>query len=1026
VNAHKTALSGAQALPLITFLLDRAASNVDEKTVASAVAFVEQLADEHTHIVLAQVLARLENVLAVPSPQLSVLHALLTVAGRLLLRPRVAAACCNKPHGARLLQAARQTLDAVAAEPCRGAALYVLLRLAHAQDAAALRLAAQPASWDLVCGALLRGSDAVLRTNALALLCAMLQGCEPAAVPWSKIVDALKAVVGGGETQQRLIAAHILVEGAQRGGGPGMLAKDVLLHALDALHRHELADALSRRLAQLVVMLGAGQDELFAAQLRDGLAGLCAVVERFLQAGTSECVGQSLELLTTILRHDVSEAVVRFARDALCSCADAIAHEVAGPCGVSWLQVTHLVLQAELFEQTAEFVGACSQVVSALVRLPAEVAVSAQHVALALSLSALLRDYDGAGQVARRHEVAVRESPFVCLELITVAVASTDAGFATLFPAVLASFFNARRTLQSSDPTMLSLCDGVLQWAKAAMPWWKPRLTRAQACMLRLPDPASWMEMMQSDVYVQDDQQLMALMLGLSCCAAVSGCDWQPLQGGVDALCDLAAARPEVAGVELAMLLCLQGWSECVGPLADAVARGIVAANVELTASMPPPFLAWAFGVRVLEPLVGSLVSVLVEQSALHTIVAGAASGAVAGHLVKLLARPGRTLNLLMTVDAFVRSGEEAVALFAVKGIVSVLQSTTWATHELEWLCGLVALLLKSNALPVQAAADLVFGSSWFGMVQVCSSETTLLAWYNAAALVLAQQPDEERRAGRTPTALQSVAPQCENVALIVAQLQVAGLCVSQWNQVLWQTCVGIASECEHTAAVSAALCVIRALLLVAGIGGGPSGDMMHEVWMVLQSLLVASSSDQLRRAVAKTVDTLVQRCGSDMATSLLALPWSGYTWRHVTAQLRGAVPGAAMSRGLISYVHFVLPFVSASVEPELVGRLTLECAVAADDFVPLGAVLTVLTLCKVDATGREAIRRAVMPKIQALSSSSSSRRDHFAQPSSTAVHSQMFGQLLLFPQLLWDDLVPPTAQMREDRLFRIQALLTK
>ena len=993
----------------------------DEKTAAGAVSFLEQLADEHTHIVLVQVLARLDGVLAVSSPGLQPLLALLTVAGRLLLRPRVAAVTANKTHGVRLLQAARQALEGARAEPCRGAALYVLLRLLHCRDAAATRFAVLPGSWELVCATLQRGSEAVLRTNALALLCAMLQASEPSAVPWNKIVDALKAVLAGAEPQQRLIAAHLLVEGALRGAGVAMLTQDVLLHALDALRRHAPADALARRLAQLVGLLAAAAPEAFAAQLPDALPCLCGVVERFLEAGGGECVAQSLELLTVVLRFSTEASVVQFARDSLCACADAVAHEVTAPCGVSWLQVAHHVLP--VVQQDADLTAACGEVAWALVRLPAKVPVSPQHVALALSLLAQLRDFECAAQVAQRHSCAVRDSPFVCLEAIAAAVDSSSGGampksFAPLFPTVLASFFNARRTLQSSDPTMVSLCDGVLRWAKAALPWWQPRVARVQACMLRLPDPASWLEMMQSDQYVQEDQQLMALMLGLACCAAVASCDWQPL-GGVEALCALATARPDVAGTELGVLLCLAGWSECAGPLAETLARGITAAETPLEVTMPHPFLAWAFGVRSLEPLVGTLVAVLVERNELHIIAAGAASGAVAGHLVKLLARPDRSLKLLMTADAFVRSGEEAVALFAVKGIATVLQSATWHVHELEWLCGLVCLLLNSNALPVLAAAELVFGAPWCQMAQKCTSEASVVAWYNAAATVLARLPDSQSRAKCAPASVCLVALPCNNTALLVAQLQVAGLCISQWSPHLWQSCVSVASESQHTVPVSAALFVMRSLLAVARPDEGPSDEMVHELWLVLQSLMVASNSDQLRRAVAKTLEALLQRCGGDTARALLALPWSWYSVRFVVEQLRAVVPGVPLSRGAVSFLQFVAPFVPLS-DPELVARLTLDCVSSADDFAVLGALLALLASgAQVDATGREAIRRAVLPKIQALGN----RRDGCAEHSS--VESLMSGGLLMFPHLLWDDAVPLLQQMREDRLFRIQALLT-
>ncbi len=1035
-------LGTAQVLPLVGFLVQRVVGP-DDKAAAGATAFLELLSDDHTHAVLAQTLSSLENIAAVASA-VQQLNAVLSLAGKLLLRPRVAAATANRNHGARLLQLVRHVLETVHVDSCRSACFYILQRLLQANDAASVRFVVLPTSWELVCAAMTRGSDAEggahLRTNALALLCFILQNSDAAVVPWPKLTDALKVVLSGGETQHRLIACHILLEGVQRGIGAEMLSRDVALHLFEAARRHQVNDALAKKLVQLIILLASRAAEAFSSQVPNGAHCFCEVVDRFLQAGESDLVGMSLELLINLLRFsELSDNVSfrQFVASALRTSAPMVAQEVQLSFAVSWMQIAHHVLPTVMQENEDErSTEACCRIVSAVSAVAPVVVISPQHVALALSLSCMTHNFEAAGQVAQRHASCVRDNPFVCLEMIAVAVASATNGplpasLAEMFPVVIAGAFSARRTLSSVDATVLSLCDGLVSFAKCIMPWWQPRMPRVPACMLRLPEPTSWLEMLQGGEYVFEDQHLMSLILGLSCAAAIVGESLLSGDVATAALQSLVISRPEMAtspaGMDMAMLLCLAGWRDSSSALAVSLAQGVLAAKVPLSPSMPHRFLAWTFSVHSLEPLATDLVHLLVEGNDLASIVSGSASAAVTGHLLKLLASSDRSARLRDTIEAFLQVGEEAVALFVIKGLATVLQTVCWCVQELPWLCRIITLLLRNKSVSLAIGADLVFGRACGDLLLQSPCEEALLAWYNAAAVVLSQIPGREERVALAPAWVLNVTLTAQNAPLMVAQLQVAGLCVSCWVPSLFRTSMTVIDDpllAQEALTASASLFLLRSMLATCPSGEGPSGEDVHELWLLVQSIVVSSLNEPLRHSAGKTAHALFRFCGADEAKALVSLPWSWFTLRNTVEKLSIIVPGSHMSRGLLEFLCAMMPFLADwdAFGTDVMARFALECATVSDDLVLLNVVLEALSHIKLDSSGRDSMRRAIAAKIQALGSSS----DRSCSSAICApVPPQAFHEALVFTHFLWGEGdATPLRQAREDRLFRIDALL--
>jgi hypothetical protein len=914
--ALNPSLSSSQVVRLVDALLSFDVE--DENFVSVLCSLLEAVCEsEHASLVVSQALQALDSVLSNSSiPKATVL---MTFLGRLLSRPR--AMDLVKAHGQRLVHAARHLLE-FGSDAARSSCYFVLLKLVSARDAAALRFGVLPSSWECICSDVLSGSTAgALRSNGLALLCFLLQFSNPSIAPWPKIVDALKVVISAGEAAQQSLASQILLEAVDWGFAALLLEREVGLHVLEALSRHESTtpDVL-RKLVQLMARFS-------SPPLLEALR-LQLAAERVVEVCTSlsqipALVDVSMELLLAVL--PLSPAVIEPAAAMVWSTVRCVqSSSSSSQCWLAILhhlaEVRHAVVQDPLVLESVRIFFAPFQSNEPLSASPSSVHL----VGLGLSLGRLLDDEALVVGLASSQGVLIGSSFALCLEVARACEECSSSSVAVrLFPLVLKSLFDARRSVDSSQ--IGGLVDRLLAAAKRVLPFWQIRVPRVHALTLALPDLETWRD---DGVLLGLDSSSLALALGLMACnlavdAAFADAAVQRVLQGI------AGTKSSCVGfaVELSIAISL-GCPSCFtdATISDRLCCGLLVSNVSLCASMPAPFLAWVFGMTVLEPLVAAFLANLLapeESESLRLLLASSVPirSSLANLLVKRLdAR--RSPDVLSAIQLFAQNGgDDAVSLLAFKGLIKVLQKWSWSEpEECRWLSEMCMHLLKcENVLDGVNAAALLCQSVSVGLL----GPLELLAWLNASNLAMSA-------VGADPASFLAAYSnpdwQHSDEALCLAHLQFVALTHSEWRSDLLSACL------EHLASVSgsewvlvAALGVIWRMLAHGSAANQPSLDSLYNLWLRLLALVVSDGRESVRSAVVKCLEAFFRM--SRKAEHLTCLPWARFVWRFAVEKFFSNPSSASL-------MHLLQVFLPLMVEEEdralvdgnLLCRVVLDC----------------------------------------------------------------------------------------------------
>jgi hypothetical protein len=1013
-------LSAAHAVRLIETLITTFLREENASLSSACGSMLEKLGgeSEHVHLVITQSLHYLDNLLVAKSMEQAT--SIVSLTGRLLAKGRfLGALMAIKSHGSRLVNAICHLLE-LGGDAARSACYFVLVKLVAAQDASAVRLGILPSSWERICGDIAQsGNDAnSLRTNALALLCFLLQSSTPSLAPWYKIIDALKAVLCSGEQQQRMLACQVLLEAVHLGFGEILLERHVVLHVLDALSCPGDANSmLMKKLMQLVVLLASRFPENLQTCLIPGLARVLDAAK--VTIGVPELVGATLELLAALLPLSNSESLLHLAADCAWASVGLVVSDVNSVTAISWLQVANFVLGALRTHGSNEawllLCDIAKEVINRLLFAGKE--ISSQHVALGISLCTIIDDADLTVQLVVSHEVSVRTQPLVCLEVIaSILKCSTNVLALGLFHVVLQGAFSARRMLKAeSDPVLAAIFDGILSVAKRVLPWWQPRVARVQMCMLGVPEPCTWLDMLDKDEHIFSDPDIVALILGLICSLLISSPSHFSTiekQRIAAALCDVAMKRPEVAssviGLEFAVTLCLCEWNGDNDGVSEALGESLVEAGVAFSCSLPASFLAWIFRVQYLDDASSKFLLTLVQENKFHDLLALFSSSetlavAVSGHLVNLL-NSRRSPELLVAVELFVQRDDQKsiISALAAKGAVALLSKTRWAIEEVPWLCRITSCFLRSGALDSSEATLIVFNERSEEALKKSFDEHSLLDWLNAANQILAQWTSLSDRVRIAPKVSTDVFVSSGSAALVVAQLEFAGFLTISWKNSLFEACASLLADpavSETTAA--AALFALRSMLEAAA--SAPHEDL-YRLYLLLEALFVSSAKEMLRICVVKTMAVffgfLDRLEDKSAAFSFARLPWSSFTWRVAVERFISTPSDGLVPRSSSLLIGTLATRVDddcrAMLGTHFLDRLVLEWTVnnsSSDDYDLLVLVSRLLEL------GFE-------KRVLGVFFSGLAAKTRVCSSESVAVRgrsSQFFQGALVFPHWLWE-----------------------
>ena len=1028
---HKVPLPVDSGTALVHHLLQLECAQSGE----SSVAFLLTLADDYSAVLLAAVLARLDHFIQA-EPLTAVV--LLSLIKTLFARSRVARALVNTPSGARLLQAVRTAVESES-ERLRSAAYLVLQCLISGNDRPSVLFALQSETWDRVMQDVSGGNDQVsngLRDNALISLVFLVRCARSnqTAIPWTRVIDCVKVILSGSSTTvHRSLACQLLHHALSSEStlASAMLSQDVAEHAFEALRLHGPSDESAPRLLQLVTQLASLEPKIFPAHASFGVAVLADTIGWFCSTQADELVSTGLTALAVLFAFEAlsqDEFICATAGKALCSTSNAIWIASASELVIAWLQLAHYFLAAPMEAVLASSVQeACFSVLGAISGCDNP---SAHIVALGASLCSHFPEacqvFD---EIVRAHELLIVSNVGLFLEIL-----KSPHLTGAMFPLVMEAYFSARRRLKTSDPVLLSLCESVLDYATQLLPWWGSRIVRAQASLLRLPEPALWLETMSE----QHDASITSLVTGMTCCALKAG--FNPLSDEAPRLLLQAIqSRPELATLEMAVVLCMLGWNDNSTPTASLLARAVLAANpYQFDVSFPTEFVRWTFTMRSLDDLTLGFVRAMIQSNTLGTI--PSMNSLLVGHLVRLIAAPSTDDIgiVLVSVHQMICGGGDLALIFVAKGLLSAL--TTLAQGNAEFvvpkfsvICQVVMALLGSGSVEPRVCVEIIVQLGEFVRIIARSDDSSaLLSWFNVANLVFSQTSNVEQVKLVPEWALSFSLNQAHDGGLIAAQLQLAGMRVSEWNATLFDQC----SQCflditlsQSPAVVSASLFVMRRMLQNCSGELMSSSDFVHDKWVTLLSLLL-SPHETARAAAAQCCTALIHGTTAELRIWLVQLPWTNYAWRCISEKV--CLQSVPSSRIPSSHLVFLLTVMQSGCRYNYPGASLMSRLVSGalhtsepEDAVLLELIWTAISHDCIGDSEKGPIQRMVRTKISATVASSAtsqgSQEDSNQEPHCCQQSFELVENALLLPHLLWDvSANVGTRRAREDRLFKI------
>lgn len=974
---------------------------------------------------------------------------LLALLGRVLGDPGVVQHCVRSryPVAAHVLRALDSGSDA-----CRSEGYFVLLRLLPHDDTPATHaFALRPATWDMVCADVARGSGTAtrhVRTNALALLCHLLYRPD-ASPPWVSVVDCLKAVVGAGDAQERSVACHLLMGAATHcHQGPLMLARDVAEYCLEALAVLHTGEAeLRARLVMLLAQLATL--DAFASHVLHALAPMAQVIEVCASSSNSDAAGAGLQLASALLRlpglaeqHEPTHALAR----ALLQLHSRFVADTAAPELVTWLAAADALCPmlaaqpdgALLLKPLVQAVASCVQ---SIIEAPS---VDAQLLAVAIRVCS--GDEQRLCELASRHESFLVQPQHVATVALALfgALGSLDAASRSLYAICFRSFFVARAHLRLRDPVLGQLAGLFVGVTARAAPWWP--VSNAAACaetLLCLSDPEAWPDQATRGGN-ESASHLIVLLL-----AVCSSCSFNPLtRSASQALLSMAWMRNLLAApvnaLPLAVLLtCTPGCTMLMTGLAELLARGIASTHVKFSEHMPRPLLAWAFGVAQLNPLTTAFVRALVETNNVTALLL--AGPHVVGPMLRLLdpTLPASVPALAMqALDAFMGSSDEHATLVVLRGIGSVLLHFLREQPPLQpqmrrvqavMVLQLVQRTLQT-AVPSQRAACIE-------LMLLCGSALPLsedqgpdadaqLAWFNVANTLAAEGGVSDWTLAALPAwaSLLTAAERPRPTSVLLSHLQCAGLLLrhraydNESALQLLVAAVDMVSEpslhCAAVPVVPAALFVVRSALPMTG--GLLQGTTQHHVWL---TLLACQQSPQegVRLASALCVATLLRDASPLSRLHLLEQPWTVYCCRTAIHVVMATALGESLPASLLTFLSAILQACDEDSLPSrllsmpFVSRVLAECSALADhaDAVCLDVLVACTTLLALDPLVCRAAKDIVAIKLGRMTTHS---------PEVAALPPLDAQGARVWPWLLWAARDNEHGRQREDRLHRINS----
>ena len=632
------------------------------------------------------------------------------------------------------------------------------------------------------------------------------------------------------------------------------------------------------------------------------------------------------------------------------------------------------------------------------------------------------------------------------------------------------AFFNARRAFSSTDPMLAALCERLSEYCSRLTPWMSNRVARSHLSLLRLPEPSLWLETMEQD------PQLVPLICGALYCANM--CEWNPLQGGAEAsdaianvgtllraqvvrfLSEHASLAASCAGFDIALLLCSLGWSESSGPLAGALARGVLAAKCPITADLPSSFVSWAISLRSLDELTLAYVRDALSSGAACDVFRSS-SGPLMGHLVRLLAtsRGPELDRVLSAIDELLQGsdGRHCATIFVAKGlgatIVSALEAESSWQKSFTVVTRIVIALLSSGDVGLGDTVRIV--DAMGKCMSHLTMDESLLAWFNTMCVAFGST------FSRDQTLLDAVCPrwsplvtlECSSDGLLAAQLQLAGLVIRSWDEQLFSICCTLLTKSENPYILMTALFALGRTVSHRKATDWSTPDeeeQLHEVWLALLALLLAPL-ESLRAAAASCCQTLLLNASAAKSSWLCSRSWTWYMQRLMCEDI--CTSSSAVPRSAVHFLTATLDdgrALSESWTPDLSLRLIQEAAACS---APNDSLFMEL-LCKASSciefsrfygdhqlanqNTQEALLRLVRSKLHEMSSSaqmlqpaaSETTFDHStAAMVVTGLHGEEYDGAILFPELLWTVSNPSiwsSGRGREDRLIRLRDCVKK